>query len=37
MGSAGFLITYFAAGIFGYVDSLVQLYWSLFNNSLEMS
>jgi hypothetical protein len=27
MGSAGFLITYFAAGIFGYVDLLIQLYW----------
>ena len=26
MGSAGFLITYFAAGIFGYVESSFQFY-----------
>ena len=27
MGSPGFFITYFAAGIFGCVDSLFQFYW----------
>ena len=35
MGSAGFLITYFAAGIFGYVDSfsilLVFIQWIVSN------